>query len=58
MELSKEDLHEIWTILVEETSDSEMRAMKFMDFLKRYEEKTVVTKELNKELNDWPNGEF
>jgi len=54
MELSKEDLHEIWTILIEETSDPEMRAMNFMDFLKRYEHKTAVTKE----LNDYPNEEF
>ena len=32
MEYTEDDLYEIWSILIDETSSSEMRAMSFMEF--------------------------
>jgi len=39
MEYTEDDLYEIWSILIDETSSSEMRAMSFMDFYNAHSDK-------------------
>jgi hypothetical protein len=39
MEYTEDDLYEIWSILIDETSSSEMRAMSFMEFYNAHSDK-------------------
>ena len=55
MDLTNDDLLEIWYIITEKSNNPEMRAISFMEFVKRYEARG----ELNNELHPpFPDGEF
>mgnify|MGYP003665872137 FL=1 len=54
MEYTEDDLYEIWSILIDETSSSEMRAMSFMEFYNAHSDKKYKHHFL---IQDRVNGE-
>jgi len=55
MDLTNDDLLEIWYIITEKSNNPEMRAISFMEFVKRYEARSALNEELNP---PFPDGEF